>query len=304
MNITLIVCTYNRCRSLTQALNSAAASTLRESIEWEILVVDNNSSDQTREVIADFCRRYPRRFRYLFEPQQGLSNARNAGIREARGDVIAFTDDDVTLEPAWLQNLTTGLCNGAWAGAGGRILPEWECLPPRWLSPESRDALAPLAMVDHGSEAGELVEAPVGANMAFRKEMFEKYGAFRTDLGRSGGSMIGDEDTEFGDRLLAAGERLRYEPGAVVYHPVTESRIRKKYFLNWYFGRGRSTIRRLGAPPGTKWYIWRIPLYLFRRLAVWSLRWMVALESSRRFSNKVKVWSLTGQIVECATSKK
>ena len=87
MNITVILCTYNRCRTLEKALTSVAASALPLSIEWEVLVVDNNSRDQTRDVVEDFCTRYPGRFRYLFEPHQGKSYALNTGIREARGDV-------------------------------------------------------------------------------------------------------------------------------------------------------------------------------------------------------------------------
>jgi glycosyltransferase involved in cell wall biosynthesis len=86
---------------------------------WEILVVDNNSKDRTREVVEDFCRRDPDHFRYVFEPQQGKSFALNSGIREARGDVVAFMDDDVTVEPTWLQNLTADLWSGQWTGAGG-----------------------------------------------------------------------------------------------------------------------------------------------------------------------------------------
>jgi len=86
--------------------------------------VDNNSTDQTREVVEGFQRRHPNRFRYVFEPRQGLSQARNAGIREARGDVLAFMDDDVAVDATWLQSLTACLHDGTRAGVGGRILPE------------------------------------------------------------------------------------------------------------------------------------------------------------------------------------
>lgn len=112
MNITVILCTYNRCESLAKALESAAALRLPESVEWEVLVVDNNSTDQTREVVEAFCRRHTGRFRYLFERQQGKSYALNAGIREAGGNVLAFTDEDVTVEPPWLKNLTAALHDG------------------------------------------------------------------------------------------------------------------------------------------------------------------------------------------------
>jgi glycosyltransferase involved in cell wall biosynthesis len=299
MKITIILCTYNRCQSLKKALESVAALRLPESDDWEALVVDNNSSDQTREAVEDFCRRYPGRFRYLFEARQGKSHALNAGIREAHGDVIAFMDDDVTVEPRWLQNLTASLHNSEWAGAGGRILAQRTFAPPRWLPLERRYALAPLALFDLGPDAGELAEPPFGTNMAFRKCVFEKYGAFRTDLGPRPGSEIRSEDSEFGHRLLAAGERLRYEPSAFVYHEVPESRVQKEYFLAWWFDRARADIRAFGIPSDVKWRLGGVPLVFFRRLTVWTLRWLVAVKPSRRFSCKLNVWTVTGQILEC-----
>jgi glycosyltransferase involved in cell wall biosynthesis len=298
MNITVILCTYNRCQSLAKALGSVAVSTLPMSIEWEVLVVDNNSRDRTRDVVEDFCRRYPGRFRYLLEPQQGKSYALNTGIRETQGEVLAFMDDDVTVESTWLQNLTAGLCSGEWAGAGGRILPEWPCTPPSWLPEKEWYGMAPLVMFDLGLEAGPLTVAPFGTNMAFHRRVFEKYGIFRTDLGPRPNSEIRDEDTEFGRRLLAAGERLKYEPTAVVYHSVPQNRLQRDYFLSWWYDKGRAGIRENRVPAGTKWFVRGIPLYLFRRLGVGTLRWMVTLERSQRFSRRLAVWLLAGTIVE------
>jgi glycosyltransferase involved in cell wall biosynthesis len=301
MNITVILCTCNRAGSLSKALESMASSELPNSIEWEVLVVDNNSSDGTREVAEGFCRRYPGHFRYLFEPQQGKSYALNAGIREARGEVLAFLDDDVTVEPTWLGNLTAALYDDKWAGAGGRIILQWPSSLPPWLSIEGPHARFPFPAFNQGHEAKQLMGPPFGTNMAFRKEMFEKYGVFRTDLGPSPNHEIPrpSEDTEFGRRLVAGGERLRYEPSAIVYHPVTEERINKEYFLKWSFDLGRANIRTLGIDPGTKWFVGGIPLYLIRGLAAWTARWMVAFEPSRRFSRKVTAWEKAGEIVEC-----
>src|SRR5271163_2834121 len=184
MKVTAILCTYNRCKSLATALDSLAASILPETVEWEVLVVDNNSKDRTREVVDEFSQRYPNRFRYLFEPRQGKSHALNKGIQESRGDVLAFVDDDATVEPAWLQNLTAGLHEGEWAGAGGRTLPALSCRLPRWLAlvgPRNMGGVV-AALFDLGDTPGALDRAPYGTNMAFRKKMFEKYGGFRTDL--------------------------------------------------------------------------------------------------------------------------
>jgi len=299
MKVTIILCTYNRCQSLAKALESASALRLPEQDNWEILVVDNNSTDKTREVVENFCRQFPGRFRYLFEPRQGKSHALNTGIREARADVLAFMDDDVTVEPSWLEHLTASLHDGYWAGAGGRILPQKSFSPPSWLSLAERYALGPLALFDPGPEAMELTEAPFGANMAFRRGVFDKHGGFRVDLGPRPGSEIRSEDSEFAYRVMMAGEHLRYERSAVVYHEIPESRLQKKYFLNWWFDKARADIRAFGVPvSGKRWRLKGIPVVLFRRLTVWTLRWLVALDSAKRFSCKLKVWLVAGQIQE------
>lgn len=298
VTITVVLCTYNRCENLANALRSVAASTLPEWVKWEVLVVDNNSKDQTRHVVEQFCREYPGRFRYLFEPRQGKSYALNTGIQAAAGEILAFIDDDVTVAPTWLQSLTASLYNGEWGGAGGRILPQGPWSPPSWLPVGERYGLAPLAMFDLGPEASPLTEPPFGTNMAYQKRMFEKYGGFRIDLGPRPNSELRGEDTEFGRRLLGAGERLKYEPTAVVYHSVPQIRLRQRFFLAYWFDKGRADVREFGIPGDTKWYVAGIPLYFFRRLGAWTLRWMVALEPSRRFACKIKVWWLAGGILE------
>jgi glycosyltransferase involved in cell wall biosynthesis len=299
MNITVILCTYNRCQSLEKALASAARLELPPSVSWEILVVDNNSKDQTASVVESFCRKYPGHFRYLFEARPGKSHALNAGLGQTRADVIAFMDDDVTVEPNWLAELTACLHDGRYAGSGGRILPDWTGPRPNWLPLADRYGLAPLAMFDLGPDPAPLNESPFGTNMAFKREVFEKYGAFRTDLGPRPDSEIRNEDTEFGQRVLAAGETLWYVPSAVVHHAVPENRLRQEYFLKWWFDKSRADVREFGIPPGTRAFIAGVPLVLFRRLAVWTVRWLTAFNPSRRFSNKLKVWGRMGEISEC-----
>jgi glycosyltransferase involved in cell wall biosynthesis len=298
MKITVILCTYNRCLSLGRALASVSSSIVPKSVEWDVLVVDNNSHDQTRAVIEEYCRRYPDRFRYLFEAHPGKSYALNSAIRETEADVLAFMDDDVEVDPNWLCNLTAPLSNEEWAGSGGRILPEVAFTPPSWLETSGRYSLAPLAMFDLGFEPGELREAPFGTNMAFRKSVFSKYGDFRTDLGPQPGSQIRSEDTEFGARVLRAGERLWYEPSALVLHSVSQDRVRQEYFLAWWFDKARADIREYGIPPGTRWYCAGVPLYLFRRLCVWTLKWIFSFGAKRRFSCKLKTFSVVAMIKE------
>jgi len=243
MDITVILCTYNRCDSLEAALASVALCQMPSSVSWEVLVVDNNSRDRTREVVEKFAYAHPRRFRYAFEPRPGKSNALNAAIRDTDAEIVAFMDDDVLVEPEWLHMLTRIFKDPQFAGAGGRILPESEFIPPSWLEVSRPYALAPLAMFDLGPVAERLEEPPFGTNMAFRREVFARYGDFRRDLGPRPGSEIRSEDTEFGMRLLSGGERLWYEPAAVVYHAIARSRVTPRYFLKWWFDKARADIR-------------------------------------------------------------
>jgi glucosyl-dolichyl phosphate glucuronosyltransferase len=299
MKITVILCTFNRSQSLSKALESVAASQLPASTEWEVLIVDNNSTDQTRAVADEFCRKLPARFRYAFEPQPGKSHALNRGIREAQGEVLAFMDDDVTVEPAWLYNLTAPLQDAPWSGVGGRIVPPLTFSPPPWLALEGAyDLGGILALFDKGQEAAELTEAPFGTNMAFRKEVFEKYGLFRPDLGPCPGSEIRGEDTEFGRRVLKGGARLWYEPAAIVHHAVPENRLRKDYFLRFLYDHGRASIREQGRKPTLR-FLLSISL---RSLPTRSIAWLSTFDSQKRFQSKCMVWMTFGQIAEILES--
>ena len=304
MNFTVIIVTYNRCQSLAKTLDSVCASSLPASSEWEALVVDNNSRDQTLQVVQDFSRRHPGRLRYLFEPNPGKSFGLNAGVLAARGDTLAFIDDDVTVEPSWLQNLTASLQSRKWAGAGGRILLDRNFSLPRWLALDGPCNMGGmLAGFDLGDKAGELREAPYGTNMAFHKKMFERYGLSRTDLGPSPNREIPrpNEDTEFGRRLLAAGERLWYEPSAVVHHPVPRERLNKQYFLAWWFDYGRATSReRWKRSPvwGIPRHCLSIPRMIATHLSVRVLQWVWTLDPQRRFLRKGVAWMSAGQIAE------
>jgi glucosyl-dolichyl phosphate glucuronosyltransferase len=299
MDISVIICTHNRCESLVAVMDGLAAEVLPPSIEWEVLVVDNNSSDRTLSVVEGCRRRYPGRFRYLFEPQPGKSYALNAGIRDVQSGVLAFVDDDVVVHPGWLWNLTAPLIQGDYAGSGGRILPEPSFTPPAWLPIE--EIAGSLAFFDYGHQAKDLDTPPFGTNMAFRRATFEKYGGFRTDLGPRPDSQIRNEDTEFGRRLIAAGERLRYEPSAIIYHPVQENRSKQSYFLRWYFDYGRATVREWKCGPD----ILRIPRRCFTFLKIIgtvmplrTLLWMLALNPKRRFFRKCWVRVTAGQLFE------
>jgi len=299
MKIAVILCTYNRCESLARALESLAASRMPDTDHWRVLVVDNNSSDNTRAVIAGFRARFPGRFEYVFEAQQGKSYALNRGVEMADAEALAFTDDDVQVDRDWLCRITAPLSSEHWSGVAGRILPEQGFTPQIWMDVRGRYGLAPLAMFDPAIPAGKIDEPPFGANMAYRKGMFSKHGEFRLDLGPQPGGEIKNEDVEFGSRILAAGERICYEPDAIVYHEVPRHRMKPSHFLGWWYCKGRSDNRV--EDNSNRLCILGVPIFLLRRLAVWTLRWMFSINPAQRFSCKAKVWYIAGNLSESVT---
>ncbi|WP_109484770.1 glycosyltransferase [Occallatibacter savannae] len=302
IDISVILCTYNRCESLARALESLVAMNVQSTTRWEILVVDNNSKDSTADVIDDFRKRDPERIHRIFEPSQGKSFALNAGIQAAKGRVLAFIDDDVVANASWLQRLTADIVSGKAAGAGGKILLDPAFEAPSWLSVDGPQSLGGmLAVFNLGDERRLLDRPPFGTNMAFNRSMFEKYGLFRTDMGPAPGSEIRNEDVEFCRRLMNGGEVLQYEPEAIVYHAVPERRRRPEYFLRFWFDHGRAMVRECGAKrsvlgiPGrylsiVKAACWEMPIS--------AVKWLSTRDARTRFYRKGWLWMLAGEISE------
>jgi glucosyl-dolichyl phosphate glucuronosyltransferase len=171
-DVSVVVSTYNRSSILLPALQSIVGQEAG-GVGYELIVVDNNSTDGTRELVEEFIAGcgFPH-VRYVFEGRQGLSHGRNAGIAAARAPIVAFTDDDVRVPPDWVASIAAAF--RAWPEAGyvgGKVLPLWEAEPPAWL--RSRQQWAPLALTDCGPEPfGIGIGKPVcmvGANLAFRR---------------------------------------------------------------------------------------------------------------------------------------
>lgn len=245
MQTSVIVCTHNRRASLRETLESLKQMPVASDL-WELLVVDNNSTDGTREEIERFTERCGLNVRYLQEPRTGKSFALNTGVREAKGEIIAFTDDDVLVAPEWLAGLVETFQQYECMGVAGRCLAAWgRVVKPDWFITDGPYRLCTgiIPFLDLGNLAKQTTQAPFGMNMAFKRSAFERYGLFRTDLGPVGAKRGQCEDTEFGRRLMRGGEKIFYSPKAIIFHPVLQERLTKRYVLSYYFNMGRAQIR-------------------------------------------------------------
>jgi glycosyltransferase involved in cell wall biosynthesis len=269
-----------------------------QDIAWELILVDNNSKDSTRQAVADFSATGKLPLKYIFESRPGLSFARNAGIANSQAEIIAFTDDDVIVEPDWLSKLLVAFSKSDCMALGGRIFPIWPGPKPAWFR-ENGPYATPKAIVylDLGEEICVADSPLCGANMAFRKAAFLKYGDFRVDLGRVAASLMGGEDIEFFERLKKAREKLLYVPDVIVHHPVTKDRMEKEYFEKWCFNGARTAVRFEGLPKHVVSYF-GLPRYYFRSLLENVVRWFLTFDEGKRFYYKLQVCILLGRIAE------
>ncbi len=253
--VSVVIPTYNRAHLLRGAMDALVAQETPPGLRWEIVIVDNNSRDATRSLVQEAAARAAMPVSYLFEPRQGKSHALNAGIAAARGEVIAFTDDDVIPAPDWVATAARTLDRWGAAGAGGRILPSWEGRPPGWLVGNVKLAHR-LGIMEH-EQAAALV-APVGgvpqvwgSNMVFRRSVLERLGGFDTGLGPVGRRRYLGDDSEMVDRVLLAGHRVVYDPALTVHHRVPRTRMRRTYFFraDWDRGEGEALHDRTADGP-------------------------------------------------------
>ena len=279
MTATVLIATYNRAALLDRTLGSLRRLRMDPDRRWEVIVVDNNSTDATRDVVERHGRDFPVPLRYLLETRQGRSSALNAGIAAAAGTVIAMTDDDVIVDEQWLEAACDALLDPASpdiAYAGGPVRPLWEAPPPPWLDLHRGDLWGTIAIQDHGDERfvyEEKKKVPLGANMAATRSLFARIGHFRADLGRtSGARVLGQEVPELLARARAAGCRGAYVPAMQVDHHIPAARLTRRYFRRWWYGKGVSRARLEESRPITELgvdlrvtpHVFGVPRYMYR----------------------------------------
>ena len=268
----IIVCTYNRDKFIYSSLQRIAENGFAAA-DYEIVLVNNNSTDETENLCNKFHADYPQVvFRYFVETNQGLSFARNRGIAEAKGEWLVFIDDDAMLQLGYLANLKVNIAQHPDAGAfGGQITPEFESgVAPDWLC---RWTYSWVSAIDMGNSV-KLFEGgkfPIGANMGISRAAIEKCGTFNTELGRNKKNLMGGEEKDIFLRLKAAGVPIYYFPNVSVNHIIPPHRTTSEFIAKLGAGIGASERLRC-KKNGTGALLKRYMLEVFKwgaTIALW-----------------------------------
>ncbi|MDQ3148303.1 MAG: glycosyltransferase family 2 protein [Chloroflexota bacterium] len=285
-DVCVLISTYNRQALLAQTLDSLASTRVAPGLSWEVIVVDNNCTDQTRNVIESRIGRFPAPLRRIFEGRPGKSHAINTGIRSSACAIFAFTDDDVLIPPDWLEvGVRPLLTRPEIAYTGGPVRPLWESPPPEWIHGNPGSLLGPISLVDYGPDEfifEDRQRIPMGVNMAVRRALIDAVGGFHPNLGRSGSSLLGQEQAEFFFRTRAAGARGLYVPRMELRHHVPASRMTRSYYWRWWYWKGIARGRMQDLHPVSELgldlrrvpHVARVPRFLWgaavRHAALWA----------------------------------
>lgn len=248
MKLSVIFCTYNREKYLYNALKSIAKQDFPYQ-DYEIVMVNNNSTDSTEKICGKFQEDYPQTdFRYFLETNQGLSYARNRGVKESKGDILVFVDDDATVFDFYLSFIKIFFeAHSEVSACGGPIVPVYEVEKPKWLSHYTEQLIGGALYEGDKVKPFRNGKYPGGGNSAFRKEVFEKYGLFNVDLGRKGTGLIGAEEKDLYDRLTRGGEVFYYLPQMGIHHYIPEKKLTESHFKELTYSIGKSERIRTKA---------------------------------------------------------
>ncbi|MEV5027119.1 glycosyltransferase [Paenibacillus sp. LPE1-1-1.1] len=238
MKATVAICTHNRAEDVREALLSLLRQNFTDA--FEVIVVDNRSTDNTKQVVQEVNQMTSIPIIYVYEERLGLSVARNRAIREAKGEYVLFLDDDAMASKEWISGIVSLFETDPRIGCvGGRIEPAWEGAEPTWLLPENRTL---YTILDYSNEIVEMKKPaiPFGANVAFRKSVFNSLKPFREDLGRVGSNLLSSEEAELIDRIRSR-YTVYYTPHAWVRHKIPHSRVSRKWLLRRIYWQGVSS---------------------------------------------------------------
>jgi glucosyl-dolichyl phosphate glucuronosyltransferase len=270
MFVTVALCTWNRSALLRKTLEQLTHLEPPNGFDWELIVVDNNSTDETQHVLAEFLGRLP--LRPLSEPTPGKSNAANLAVRHSCGDYIVWTDDDVLVTPDWLRQYVTAFLRYPDADVfGGRIDPWFEGNPPKWLSQGFRAVAGVYAAMNQTYAGGPAPDNffPLGANMAIKRSAHLRH-PFDPRIGPQPGSSIRGEEWMLVRALRRDGSQVVWVPQASVQHFIPRIRQTEAYLRDWFHGNGE-LLAKMETKAGAGMWFGR-PLWLWREWVEYWLR--------------------------------
>jgi glycosyltransferase involved in cell wall biosynthesis len=276
--LTVAVPTHDRAAMLRQTLEAFTRLEVADACEWEVIVVQNDCSDDTGTVLEEFASRLP--LRTIAEPRAGVNYARNAAVDAARGDYIIFTDDDTLPVTCWLSAYVAAFAAHPCVDVfGGPIQPRFTSALPPWLEqvlPEVASAYGRHECRGRGERLSQDF-FPFGANMAFPLRVLRKW-SFDPKLGPKGKSRINGSETELILKLFANGHEGRWVEGARVEHCI-QPRQMTTDFIRWYF-TGQGASMPIDSPPGTR-MLWGRPRWLWREAIASELRFRIGKARGR-----------------------
>ena len=239
MKFSVAICTWNRAELLDRTLASLCRLRASDQEPWEIVLVDNNCTDRTGDVVGKYADRLP--LRLVREMRQGHSFARNRAVEHCRGEIVVWTDDDVVVDEDWLQHYRSLIDRTAEASFwGGPIRPKFDAERPDWLVANWKTCQGCFAVRDLGTEVFELTadRLPYGANFAVRTGVQRQF-HFDENRGRKAHSLVGDEELDVMRRMIAGGHRGFWVPQAGVEHLIPVERMTLDYVRRYFIGQGR-----------------------------------------------------------------
>lgn len=252
--LSVIICTYNRDKYIYNVLRSLAENTLSPS-QYEIVLVDNNCTDNTRGECDRLVQDFPEvTLRYFLETNQGLSHARNRGIKESKGEILVYVDDDALVNKEYLQTYADFFKQHSEIdAAGGPIIPKYETEEPDWMSHFTKALITGYKYLGDKVKEFPKNDYPGGGNAAYRASVFEKVGLFNVELGRKGDSLVGAEEKDIFDKMTSLEMRFYYLPMAILYHLIPEKKLSKDYFDRLTYSIGKSERMRTLSISKTKY---------------------------------------------------